>query len=200
MSLLRISRDRNGMLEVSGRSWQADGMLSARYWSEAAREKKDPQGVFYYWKGERPRHPNAPAVDGTGEIRLESADRAAGYLTTSRTSSERQHQDIGGLPARRSRGPDDHGRKRRSETRRVDRGTVCGVGNRSGTREDSRALEPRGVGATTNLGEGPVADEVSVLPDRHHRVVKPRRLDDIGQGLGFGRHRHGLEGAEFSVP
>jgi hypothetical protein len=82
MSLLRIVRDRNGMLEVSGRSWQADGTLSARYWSEAAKEKKDPNGVFYYWKGERPRSSNAPQVDGTGEIKLESADRATGYWTT----------------------------------------------------------------------------------------------------------------------
>jgi len=27
-------------------------------------------------------HPNAPQLDGTGEIQLESADRAAGYFTT----------------------------------------------------------------------------------------------------------------------
>ena len=65
-----------------GRSWQEDGKLSARYWSEAAKEKKDPSGLFYYWKGERPLDPNAPQLDGTGEIRLESADRAAGYFTT----------------------------------------------------------------------------------------------------------------------
>ena len=82
VSLLRISRDRNGMLEVSGRSWQADGTLSARYWSEAAKEKRDPPGIFYYWNGERPRHANAPRLDGTGEIRIESADRAAGYWVT----------------------------------------------------------------------------------------------------------------------
>jgi hypothetical protein len=82
VSLLRISRDRDGALELSGRAWQEDGTLSARYWSEAAKERKDPAGVFYYWKGERPRHPNAPQLDGTGEIRLETADRAAGYWTT----------------------------------------------------------------------------------------------------------------------
>ena len=82
MSFLRISRDRNGTLEVSGRSWQEDGTLSARYWSEATRERKDPSGIFYYWNGERPRHPNAPRLDGTGEIKIESADRAAGYFTT----------------------------------------------------------------------------------------------------------------------
>jgi len=82
VSLLRISRNRDGALELVGRSWQEDGSLSARYWSEAAKEKKEPSGVFYYWKGERPLHPNAPQLDGTGEIRMESADRAAGYFTT----------------------------------------------------------------------------------------------------------------------
>jgi hypothetical protein len=79
---LRISRGHDGTLELAGRSWQEDGMLSARYWSEATKEKKDPSGVFYCWKGERPRHPNAPQLDGTGDIRLESADRAAGYWIT----------------------------------------------------------------------------------------------------------------------
>ena len=82
VSLLRVSRDREGALELSGRSWQEDGTLSARYWSEAAKEKKDPPGIFYYWRGERPRHPNAPQLDGTGEIRIETADRANGYFTT----------------------------------------------------------------------------------------------------------------------
>jgi predicted nucleotide-binding protein len=82
VSLLRISRDRDGGLNVNGRSWQEDGALSARYWSEAAKERTDPASIFYYWKGERPRHPNAPQLEGTGEIRVESADRATGYWTT----------------------------------------------------------------------------------------------------------------------
>jgi len=82
VSLLRVSRDRDGALELSGRSWGADGTLTARYASEATRERKDPPGIFYYWRGERPRDPNAPRLDGTGEIRLESPDRAAGYWTT----------------------------------------------------------------------------------------------------------------------
>ena len=82
VSLLRIGRDRSGALEMAGRSWKEDGHLSARYASEAAKEKKDPPGIFYYWKGERPRDPNAPQLEGTGEIRLESADRASGYFTT----------------------------------------------------------------------------------------------------------------------
>jgi hypothetical protein len=82
ISLLRIARDRDGALNVTGRSWQEDGTLSARYWSEAAKERRDPAGVFYFWKGERPRHPNAPQLEGTGEIKVESADRASGYWTT----------------------------------------------------------------------------------------------------------------------
>jgi hypothetical protein len=82
VSLLRIARDRGGALEVSGRGWQQDGRLSSRYWSEAAREKKAPSGIFYYWKGERPLDANAPQLEGTGEIRLESADRATGYWIT----------------------------------------------------------------------------------------------------------------------
>ncbi|PYO46752.1 MAG: nucleotide-binding protein, partial [Gemmatimonadetes bacterium] len=82
VSLLRVSRDRNGALEVAGRSWQENGSLSARYWSEAVKERKESSGVFYYWKGERPIDPNAPQLEGIGEIRIESADRASGYWTT----------------------------------------------------------------------------------------------------------------------
>ena len=39
VSLLRVSRDRDGALSVSGRAWQEDGTLSARYWSEATKER-----------------------------------------------------------------------------------------------------------------------------------------------------------------
>jgi Predicted nucleotide-binding protein containing TIR-like domain len=82
VSLLKISRDRDGALELRGRSWQEDGKQSARYWCEAAKERKAPSGIFYYWKGERPRDVNTPQLDGTGEILLESADRGSGYWTT----------------------------------------------------------------------------------------------------------------------
>ena len=121
VSLLRISRDRDGALEVTGRSWQEDGSLSARYWSEAAKERKEPSGIFYYFKGERPRDPNAPQLDGTGEILLESADRAAGYFTTRRTAPEGQRADVRRLLARPAGGHEHPGRRRRSAARRVDR-------------------------------------------------------------------------------
>jgi hypothetical protein len=82
ISILRISRDRDDGLEVTGRAWQEDGTLSSRYWSIASKERSDPPSVFYYHNGERPRHPGAPRFEGTGEIRLEDADRASGYWTT----------------------------------------------------------------------------------------------------------------------
>jgi hypothetical protein len=82
LGLLRVSRGRDGGLEIAGRSWGENGALTARYASEAAKERKEPSGIFYFWRGERPRDPNTPQLEGTGEIRLESADRAAGYFTT----------------------------------------------------------------------------------------------------------------------
>jgi hypothetical protein len=82
VSLLRISRDRDGLLEINGRSWGADGRLTARYWSEAAKERKEPSGIFYYFRGERPRDPNAPELYGTGEVLIESVDLANGYFIT----------------------------------------------------------------------------------------------------------------------
>lgn len=82
VSLLKISRDRNGTLELTGRAWRDDGSLSARYWSEAVKERERSSGVFWYWKGERPLDPDAPQLEGVGEIRLESPDRATGFFTT----------------------------------------------------------------------------------------------------------------------
>ena len=89
MSLLTIHRNRAGSLEISGRSWQEDGTLSARYWSEASKESVDPVGIFYFHRGERPRHPNAPEFEGTGQITLDSVDRANGYWTNVRSAIKR---------------------------------------------------------------------------------------------------------------
>ncbi|MCV3239105.1 nucleotide-binding protein [Mesorhizobium sp. ZC-5] len=100
VSLLRIARNRDGALELSGRSWQSDGRLSARYWSEAVKEKKDPSGLFYYWNGERPLDPKAPQLFGTGEIRLESADRATGYFTTRADNQPKVKERTAGIYVR----------------------------------------------------------------------------------------------------
>jgi len=119
VSLLRIWRDRDGNLELSGRSWQEEGTLCARYASEAARERKDPPGIFYYWKGERPRDPNAPQLEGTGEIRLESLDRAGGYYTTRSDNDARVNARTSGVYFRADPGDldilDGRDDRRRSE-------------------------------------------------------------------------------------
>ena len=128
VSLLTISRDRAGALEVAGRSWQADGTLSARYWSEASKERVDPAGIFYFWKGERPRHPNAPQLEGTGEIKLESVDRAGGYFTTRSDGATAFHApDVRHLPARRPWRHGRAGRQRRRRARGTHRATARGV-------------------------------------------------------------------------
>jgi len=97
ISLLRISRDRDGGLDVAGRGWQEDGTLSSRYWSVASKESRDPAKIFYYWNGERPRNPNAPQLVGTGEIRLESPDRASGYWITQSDTDPQLHERTSGV-------------------------------------------------------------------------------------------------------
>src|SRR5262249_28820516 len=82
VSPLRIARERDGGPNVTRRGRQEDGTPSARYWGEAAKERRGPSSILYFWKGERPRHPNAPQLEGSGEIRVEGADRATGYWTT----------------------------------------------------------------------------------------------------------------------
>ena len=96
VSLIRISRDKRGALELTGRAWQEDGTLSARYWSEAVKERENGSGIFWYWKGERPLHPDAPQLEGTGEMRLESPDRASGYFTT-RTDAQNMNTRTAGV-------------------------------------------------------------------------------------------------------
>ena len=61
--------------------------------------------VFYFWNGERPRHPNAPQLEGTGEIRLEDADRASGYWTTRSDTDPSLHERTSGVYLRAD--PDD---------------------------------------------------------------------------------------------
>jgi hypothetical protein len=105
ISLLHVSRDREGNLELSGRGWGEDGTLTSLYRSIATKERRDPASVFYFWNGERPRHPNAPQLEGTGEVRLESADRATGYWTTRSDVDPTVHERTSGIYLRAD--PDD---------------------------------------------------------------------------------------------
>jgi hypothetical protein len=77
VSLLKISRDRNAALELTGRSWQEDGTLSARYWSEAAKEREDSSGIFYNSRQQLLR--NGAPHDGTHALhRCHQLPRARG--------------------------------------------------------------------------------------------------------------------------
>ena len=128
ISLLRISRDREGGLEVAGRGWQEDGTLSVRYWSEASKEHRDPVRVFYFWNGERPRHPN-PAARGHGRDPTGGCRSGLGvldYPIRGRPSTARTNLRC--LPARRS------GRHARPRWRR---GDVA----RSAPRRPTRGME-----------------------------------------------------------
>jgi hypothetical protein len=65
---------RTFILHASGAKLPSDllGLTCIRYG-----EAMTPTEMRCYWKGERPRDPNAPQLEGTGEIRLESADRVS---------------------------------------------------------------------------------------------------------------------------
>lgn len=117
VSLLKIGRARDGQLEMTGRSWREDGVLSARYASEAVRELREPCGLYYYWRGERPLDPDAPEMHGRGEIKLESPERAAGYFTTLSDTDPAVRVKTSGIYLRADRddwavldGPDDRAR------------------------------------------------------------------------------------------
>ena len=97
LALLTVARDRTGALTMSGRSWGADGRLTARYRSEASREKDGSSGLFYYWRGERPLDPDAPELDGIGEISLETEDRANGYFTVRSSADPDLHARTSGI-------------------------------------------------------------------------------------------------------
>jgi hypothetical protein len=51
----------------------------------AAHERMGPAGC------ERPLHPDAPQREGTGEIRLETADHAAGFFATRADGHPKAH-------------------------------------------------------------------------------------------------------------
>jgi hypothetical protein len=91
MNLLRLSRDRDGGLNGTGRAWQEDGTPSARYWSEAARERDRPASSTSGWASALGTQ-MPPQLEGTGEIMVETADRATGYWTT------RSDRDPGRMP------------------------------------------------------------------------------------------------------
>ena len=87
VSLLRISRGRDGALELAGRAWQEDGCLSTRYWSEAVKETKGP--------------PASVGRDGRDRHRVRRSRGRVLYNSFGH-SPESQRADIGCLQSRRS--------------------------------------------------------------------------------------------------
>jgi hypothetical protein len=82
MTTVGALRDRDGDLNVNGRSLAGgrhpDGPLLER-----SRERAQGSGWHpLLLEGRAPRHPNAPQLEGTGEISVETADRATGFWTT----------------------------------------------------------------------------------------------------------------------
>ena len=66
--------------------------------------RAEPEGLIdpyvhllSFWNGERPRHPDAPQLEGTGEIRLESVDRASGYWITRSATDPSLHARTSGV-------------------------------------------------------------------------------------------------------
>jgi hypothetical protein len=100
VSLLTITRDRTGDLELTGRGWREDGTLSARYWSLATKERLDPPAILYFHRAERPRDSNSPEYEGMGEITLESVDRGNGYWTTRAASGDHEPAKTSGIYVR----------------------------------------------------------------------------------------------------
>ena len=113
----------------TARSRRATGARRRR--SAATRPASSTSGT-----GERPRHPNAPQLEGTGEIRLESADRASGYWTTRSETDPQLHERTSGVYLRAD--PEDMRRPRRrgpEGARRADRACGSRSGRRSRTRD-----------------------------------------------------------------
>ena len=103
VSLLRISRDRHGSLEIAGRSWQENGRLSARYWSEAVEGEKRLVRRLLLLEGRTSPGLERAAVgrdggdpDGVRRSRLRVFHDAIGH----EPRAERAH--VRRLPARRS--------------------------------------------------------------------------------------------------
>ena len=127
VSLLRISRDRDGGLNVNGRAWQEDGALSARYCSEAAKERTDPASIFDHWKGERPQHPNTPA---RGHRRDQGRERRPRHRVLDDPVGSRSRAEcpnVWRLPSSRPVRPRGAGRRERGGASRAHRAAPPGL-------------------------------------------------------------------------
>ena len=92
VSLLTISRDRVGALEIAGRSWDADGTLSARYWSEAHEGTRRPCRHLLFLEG------RASAQSGCARIGGDRRDQAGIRRSRERVLHRTRSDGAGALP------------------------------------------------------------------------------------------------------
>ena len=99
------------------------------------------------WKGERPRDPDAPQLDGTGEIRLEAPDRASGYFTTRIESRPEMNARTSGIYVRAD-GEDlrilDSSDKHRETNRVTSTSKSCPEGTEERLLLSSQGVGPKG--------------------------------------------------------
>ena len=122
VSLMRISRDRDGALELRGRSWQEDGSLSTQI---LERSGEGEEGAFWRFLLLEGRTAPGPERTAAGGDRRNPAGvrRSRGRVLHNSFGCARKRERADGrcLLSRRSRGHGHPGRKRRSATRGIDR-------------------------------------------------------------------------------
>ena len=122
VSLLRISRDRDGALEVAGRSWQEDGTPVSQILERSGEGEEGAFRRLLLLEGRTAAGPERAAVgrdggdpDGVRRSRVRVLHNSCGH------GPESERADGRCLLARRSGGHEHPGRTRRSATRGVDR-------------------------------------------------------------------------------
>jgi hypothetical protein len=127
VSLLRISRDRDGGLTVNGRAWQEDGTLSARYWSEAAKEQGSARHLLLL----EGRAASASKCSGArGHRRDQGGDRRPRHRVLDDTVGSRPRAECPNrrrLPPSRPLRPPGAGRRERGGAGRAHRAAPPGV-------------------------------------------------------------------------
>ena len=128
VSLLRISRDRDGALELSGRAWQEDGSLSAQILERSGEGEERASGRLLLLEGRTAPGPERAAFgrdrgdpDGVSRSRGRVFHNSCGHAPGSERANGWR------LVARRSTGHEHPGRTRRSATRGVDLGASEGL-------------------------------------------------------------------------
>jgi hypothetical protein len=127
VSLLRISRDRDGGLNVNGRAWQEDGTLSARYWGGCEGAHGSGRHLLLL-EGRAPSTPECSAT--RGHPRDHGGERGPRHRVLDDTVGSRPRAACPNrrrLPSSRRLRPPGAGRRERGGTGRAHRPAPPGV-------------------------------------------------------------------------